>query len=179
MESTAEVNKVAVRRAPLVFQWTIFPFVMIVVVAWSWQLMVSGVNPALAILGPQLAAFVTVAVAEHIYPYHRSWLQSHHDVRVDATHTVGIGITTGLLAPFVVSAGVAVAGWLSGFFQSGIWPSEWPLVAQIFLALVIGELPGYWVHRWQHAWDGLWRFPYRRRQPQSLFQHQYTRGTWL
>ena len=24
--------------------------------------------------------------------------------------------------------------------------------------MLIGELPGYWVHRWQHEYDWLWRF---------------------
>lgn len=140
------------------FQWGIFPLVITAVVASSWLMMISGVDPALAILGPQLAAFITVAVSERIFPYHAQWLHSHKDIRVDATHTVGIGITTGLLGPFVVSSGVAIGGWLSTQIGIGLWPQEWPLVMQIALAMIIGELPGYWVHRWQHKWDFLWRF---------------------
>lgn len=158
METATHVENRSLRQAPRLFQWSVFPVVMGAVIAWSYFLLVRGVNPALAILGPQFAAFFVVAVAERIYPYHKSWLRSEHDIGVDAAHTVGIGVTTGLLAPFVVSAGVAVAAWLSVVVGSEFWPSDWPLLAQIALALVIGELPGYWVHRWQHSWDGLWRF---------------------
>jgi sterol desaturase/sphingolipid hydroxylase (fatty acid hydroxylase superfamily) len=158
MKATDQAIQPPVRQAPVIFQWSIFPLVMAGVIAWSWYLLVNGVNPALAILGPQFLAFFIVAVAEHIYPYHQSWLRSHDDIRVDATHTIGIGLTTALLGPLTVSTGVAIAGWLSLHIGFGLWPSEWPMLAQIALAMVIGELPGYWVHRWQHAWDGLWRF---------------------
>ena len=158
MEATAHAENLAARQAPRIFQWGVFPFVLTTVIAGSYYLMAAGVDPALSILGPQFVAFFVVAVSERIFPYHDSWLHSQNDIRVDATHTVGIGLTTGLLAPFVVSAGVAVAAWLSTVVGSQLWPEEWPLVAQIALALVIGELPGYWVHRGQHSWDRLWRF---------------------
>jgi sterol desaturase/sphingolipid hydroxylase (fatty acid hydroxylase superfamily) len=58
----------------------------------------------------------------------------------------------------VLAGGVAVGGWLSSEIGLGLWPTGWPLLAQAALALVIGELPGYWVHRFEHEWEGLWRF---------------------
>jgi sterol desaturase/sphingolipid hydroxylase (fatty acid hydroxylase superfamily) len=158
MEATVQTGNRALPQAPQLFQWGVFPVVMAAVIAGSYFLIIRGVNPALAILGPQFAAFFVVAVAERIFPYHNSWLHSQHDIGVDAAHTVGIGITTGLFGPVVVSSGVFVAAWLSATLGSGLWPNEWPLLAQIALALVIGELPGYWVHRWEHSFDSLWRF---------------------
>ena len=145
-------------HAPLAFQWGIFPLVMGSAVAVSWWLMQNGTAPALAILGPQIAAFVIVAVFEHVYPYHASWNLPRADVSVDARHAIGIGILLAVITPLAVTIGVAVGGWLSAQIGMGLWPSEWPLLAQIALALVIGELPGYWIHRWQHEWEGLWRF---------------------
>ena len=114
--------------------------------------------PALAILGPQFVSFAIVAVFERIYPYHRSWNISRADIRVDATHAVSIGVLLTLVAPFVVSTGVALGGWLSQSLATGWWPGEWPLLLQIVLVLVIGELPGYWIHRLEHEWEWLWRF---------------------
>lgn len=146
------------RTAPAWFQWSVFPVVMGAAVLTSLVLMAQGMEPGLAILGPQLGGIVTVALLERLYPYHDSWLHSHHDIRVDATHTVTIGIASSLVNPFVVSAGVILAGWLSTTFGTALWPSGWPFLLQVVFALVVGELPGYWVHRWQHHWDGLWRF---------------------
>ena len=148
----------APRIAPRAFQWSVFPLVIAGAVAWTMHLMATGTPAAVSILGPQLAAFALVALLERVYPYHGSWNRSRRDVRVDATHSVSIGLLIGVLTPFVVAAGMAVAGWLSQALAAGLWPVGWPLLAQTALALVVGELPGYWVHRGQHRWDALWRF---------------------
>jgi len=124
----------------------------------AWWLMRSGMEPALAILGPQMAAIVIVAICEHVYPHHRSWNQSRGDISVDARHALVILALSGVVTPVLLSLGVAAGGWLSDRIGMGLWPVGWPLLAQIALAMVIGELPGYWIHRWQHEWEGLWRF---------------------
>lgn len=144
--------------APPLFQWAVFPVVMGGVCLLAWWQMRLGTPPAVAILGPQLFGILAVALLERLYPYHRSWLHSHADIRVDAAHTVTIGLASTLVQPFVISAGVAIATLLSATLGSSLWPDTWPLLFQVLLALVLGELPGYWVHRWQHHWDGLWRF---------------------
>jgi len=146
------------RVAPAAFQWLVFPLVMSAAMGWSIHWMADGTAAPEAILVPQLAAFAVVALLEHLYPYHRSWNQPRRDVRVDATHSITIGVMVALATPLVLSAGVAVGGWLSSQIGTGLWPTGWPLLAQAALALVVGELPGYWVHRWEHEWEGLWRF---------------------
>lgn len=145
-------------KAPLMFQWGIFPIVMGLAVLASWWLIRDGMEPSLAIIAPQFAAIIIVAVFEHVYPYHLSWNENRADVSVDARHAIGIGILLAVITPPAVAIGVAVGGWLSDQFGIGLWPTEWPLLAQIALVLIVGELPGYWVHRWEHQWDGLWRF---------------------
>jgi ornithine lipid hydroxylase len=146
------------RQAPLVFQYGIFPCVMGLSLFATWYLIQGGMDPAISLLWTQGGAVLAIFTAERLYPYHQTWLRSHDDIRVDVTHTVGVGLTTGMAYPVATAAGVAVAAWLSGFVDVKVWPSSWPLLLQVFIALVIGELPGYWIHRWQHAWDGLWRF---------------------
>jgi sterol desaturase/sphingolipid hydroxylase (fatty acid hydroxylase superfamily) len=147
-----------VRPAPAAFQWTVFPLVMGAAVAWTLYLIANGSPAPEAILGPQFVAIFTVAVLEHVYPLHRSWNRSRRDVRVDVGHSLVLAALVTLLTPFVLSTGVAVAGWLSDRVGTGLWPSHWPLVAQGALALVIGEIPGYSIHRWSHNWEFLWRF---------------------
>jgi sterol desaturase/sphingolipid hydroxylase (fatty acid hydroxylase superfamily) len=146
------------RTAPALFQWGVFPLVMAAAVAASLGLMADGVDPAAAFLAPQLAAFALVALLEHVYPYHRSWNRPRHDIRGDATHRIVIGVMLAVLTPLLVAAGLSVAGWLTEQIGVGLWPGDWPLLAQLALALLAGELPGYWVHRWEHEWEGLWRF---------------------
>jgi sterol desaturase/sphingolipid hydroxylase (fatty acid hydroxylase superfamily) len=136
----------------------VFPIVMAGSVAWAIHAMATGVAAPTAILAPQFAAFGVVAIFERVYPYHAGWNRSQRDIRVDATHGLSIAVLLALLTPFVLAGGVAIGGQLSDTLGIGLWPRAWPLLAQAALALVVGELPGYWVHRWQHQWDGLWRF---------------------
>jgi sterol desaturase/sphingolipid hydroxylase (fatty acid hydroxylase superfamily) len=124
----------------------------------SWWLMRGGMEPSLAIAAPQFFAFLSVALLEHVYPYHVSWNVSRSDISVDARHSISIGVLLAVITPVAVSIGVAIGGWLSDQFGVGLWPTQWPLLAQIALVMIVGELPGYWVHRWEHQWEGLWRF---------------------
>jgi len=156
--TAAEALSARERRAPALFQWGVFPLVLGSAVFATWLLIDGGMVPAIAVLYTQGGAALAIILAERLYPYHASWLRSHGDLPTDVAHTVGVGVITALASPLAVAGGVAIAGWLSAQLDSGLWPTHWPLLAQIFFALVIGELPGYWVHRWQHAWDGLWRF---------------------
>jgi len=146
------------RVAPAAFQWSIFPVVMGGSVVWTLHSIASGADAPSAILLPQFAAIAIAAICEHIYPLHRSWNQPRHDIHVDALHGVIVAALISLTTPLVVASGVVVAGWLSSTIGVGLWPTEWPLAVQMLLALVVGELPGYTVHRFQHEWDGLWRF---------------------
>ncbi|MDX1732945.1 MAG: sterol desaturase family protein [Halioglobus sp.] len=146
------------RRAPAWFQWSIFPLVIGASLLVTRQLIDGGAAPEVAVLWSQGGAVIVILLAERLFPYHRSWLHSHNDIRVDATHTLGAGLVTALVNPVAVAGGVLLGGWLATNLEGGPWPDRWPLLLQVFAALLLGELPGYWVHRWQHHWDLLWRF---------------------
>ena len=144
--------------APAWFQWSVFPLVMAGAVGGAMSLTARGMAPSIAVPLCQVAAVVCVALAERVYPHHPSWNLSRADVRVDAAHTLTITVGVALATPVVVGAAVVVGGWLSRTVGATLWPTHWSLLAQLVVALVIGELPGYGVHRLEHEWDGLWRF---------------------
>jgi len=80
-------------------------------------------------------------------------------VVTDLAHAVVSGIgATQLMRVLVQASGVVIAGALSRALGATLWPLEWPLLAQLALALVIAELPQYWLHRLQHEHEALWRF---------------------
>lgn len=102
---------------------------------------------------------LAVAVAELLWPYRGGWGRSHGDVGTDLLHAVVSGVgTTRLVRPLVALVGALTAGGLSRALGATFWPTTWPYVVQLALALVIAELPQYWLHRWQHEHDALWRF---------------------
>jgi sterol desaturase/sphingolipid hydroxylase (fatty acid hydroxylase superfamily) len=117
-----------------------------------------GVDPNLMIAVVIPVTFLTLAIMERLFPWHRSWLHSHGDLRTDA----GLGITNAVIggtlgtALLVVTALAGAA--LAERVGIGLWPLEWPLLAQLALALVIAELVEYSWHRAMHEVPWLWRF---------------------
>ena len=135
-----------------------FPVVLTAAVYATHELLERGVDPALA-LGPVIpVTFLVMFALERLFPYQRSWLRSHGDIRVDATYAVTLGILVELIRPAMYAIGLTIAGWISTESRGSLWPTSWPIAAQLVLALIAAELPKYWFHRLEHEHDWLWRF---------------------
>ena len=104
------------------------------------------------------AAFLVIAIAERLVPWHRSWLHSKGDLRTDIGLMLSNGVTDRLLAPALFIAAAMAGAALSARIGMGLWPVEWPLLAQLALALVMVELVEYSFHRLMHEVPFLWRF---------------------
>lgn len=151
---------------------SIVPLAVLSGLAAAVWLMKAGVEPAQAVLPISLAGLLLVAIFERVLPWHRDWNRSHGDFVTDALYLptqAGVGA---LCAPFVASVAVAVGGWLSEQSPAGgIWPTSWPIAAQVVLATVIREFFDYWGHRAMHRFDWLWRL--------HATHHSATRLYWL
>jgi sterol desaturase/sphingolipid hydroxylase (fatty acid hydroxylase superfamily) len=123
----------------------------------AWLAIGRGMSPARVLLGLSVAAAIVIALLERIVPYRREWLVEQGDLRTDALHL----IFTSLLAAGGRWSGALVT-WALGLNQAAVsaslWPTAWPLPAQLVLALLIQDFCGYWVHRAQHVIPLLWRF---------------------
>jgi len=150
-------NQEAMPRAETVFSWTAFPLVMSAAVAAALVLMDRGAGPVAAFFVPIAATTLFVLVTEWIFPHQREWLRSHGDIGTDALYAIVIGTTGGLLQPVVTAMAIPIAAAWSVRFGAPLWPSAWPLLAQVVLALIVAELPKYWMHRLEHETDLLWR----------------------
>ncbi|MBM4269736.1 MAG: sterol desaturase family protein [Deltaproteobacteria bacterium] len=141
-----------------VASWLLFPLILGGAVAFTIALMPST-GPAVAVAITQaLAVFVMTAV-EILHPYRREWARPRGDLGTDILHAVFSGLGMTRLTDIAVRAlGISVAGFLSASVGASLWPTAWPLVAQLAIALVVAELPQYWLHRLQHERDSLWRF---------------------
>lgn len=100
---------------------------------------------------------ILVELLERGIPYSRSWSVPRGDRKTDFWHLVvtnrafdiGTFIAIGLFTP--------LGGFVSRKLGIALWPHGWPLIAQATLALIIVELPWYWIHRIEHEWPLLWR----------------------
>ena len=135
-----------------------FPATLGLTVGLTSHAMAGGAAPADVTGQAILAAAIVVLVLERLFPYHRSWLRSHDDVRVDLGWAVTIGALDALMRPALFALAVFLAGAIGPGLDLGLWPREASWLLQLPLALVVAELPKYWHHRLQHETDLLWRF---------------------
>ena len=116
-------------------------------------------------------AYAYLAILERLFPLHPEWSRSHGDVGPD----LALGATNAVVnfgaQPLILAAAAGLAGWASLSLGADVWPSHWPLLAQLVPALLLGELVEYSVHRSMHEIPWLWRF--------HAPHHSSTRLYWL
>lgn len=117
-----------------------------------------GWDPVWTAMGTTAAVVLVLFVLERAHPYHRDWLHGHGDIRTDLLHNLVNFWIPEVYAVVFVGSFAAAGAWLSSALGMTLWPSGWPLLTQLLLALVIGELGTYWIHRLMHEHELLWRF---------------------
>lgn len=99
-------------------------------------------------------AFVILAL-ERIMPHERAWLANDGQIGPDIGHTLlsKVSVQALIIAPAAMGAAS-----VSDLSPATWWPSSWPLLFQVGLALIVAEVGFYTVHRLGHEWPFLWRF---------------------
>ncbi len=123
-------------------------------------LALNSARPLLAFNAVYLSLFVVIAVLERLMPFESLWLEDDGDTASNLAHTL---FTKGLVqigAALAASLGMATAVVVQPVVAhaTGLWPTAWPLFAQVVLGLVVAELGLYLAHRIAHEWPLFWRF---------------------
>ncbi|MBL8675721.1 MAG: sterol desaturase family protein [Rhodospirillales bacterium] len=137
--------------------------------AWPLTMIVGLVGTAFAMASdhPLLwfnALYLAVALAlgglERVLPHERRWLANDSQTLVDLAHTLlnkgAVQLATAVALTLTVVATRVVEP--SSVAPFALWPSQWPMFAQVALALVVAELGLYAAHRLAHEWGLMWRF---------------------
>lgn len=150
-----------------VFRWPLLfstPFVL------ATALTFVGLELGLAVLVATVALGLVLLVWERVQPLRTDWRPADGHRAADLLHGVfGFGLGTSVGAWVV---GLAVAP----FVTVGLWPTSWPVLAQVALALVVFEWGAYWQHRWMHRFPRLFRFHAVHHQPRRLALIKTTRN---
>jgi len=149
-----------------------YPLILFGSLGAGMLLLARGCAPVRTVMGINAAAVLAVVLLEQVIPYRRSWNRPRGDIALDAGHL----LLSQLLAPLVVrtllfGALPAAASALARYLGVGLWPSGWPMALQLGLALGVGELAQYWMHRLGHEWRPLWRL--------HALHHSVPRLYWL
>lgn len=97
-----------------------------------------------------ITAFAVAHLAERVAPWFDEWNDPHHDDQTNIAHALVYelsNINGVLMIPLIV--------WI--FSVDGIWPTDWPLLGQVLLAIVIADFAFMFVHMLSHRYPLLWR----------------------
>lgn len=148
----------------------IFPLVMSVSLGacyWGIQQGYSELPIVLAIVIP-MSLFLWII--ENMFPYRAEWNKADDDVKTDFIHLFIVQtILPRLVKPLWIAMLASVTIWAAQASNHSTWPHDWPLLAQLFLMLVIAEFGRYWVHRAAHEIPLLWRFHAVHHSPNRLY----------
>ncbi|MFO0559029.1 MAG: sterol desaturase family protein [Polyangiales bacterium] len=125
----------------------------------AWAIHTRAMEPELAAAIGALLSGAGCFALERVIPFEPEWRVAKGDTGTDVLHAVlGVAIAPalirGLCLGSLVRASRALAS-MAGRAES-LWPTRWPLAAQLALALLVSELGGYAVHRAQHRSARLW-----------------------
>jgi len=117
-----------------------------------------------------------IALLERLFPHRPEWNRSHGDLGADALHLAITGPSSQALVGALVLAPLAMlSAWVSRAAGGSLWPSEVPMLVQLALALVLGELGHYGFHRLSHENPWVWRLHAAHHGAQRLYWLNATR----
>ena len=97
-----------------------------------------------------ITAFTAAHAAERLLPCFEEWNHPHGDQTTNLLHNAVYevsNLSAVLTIPLIV--------WL--FPYQGIWPTGWPLLGQLLLAIVVADFAFTILHFLSHRWPLLWR----------------------
>lgn len=140
-------------------QWAFFPLALVLTplsIYWAIQ---SGLSTAVSTYVVIVALGLVFWAAEWLLPYKRDWNQPKGDLSNDIiSGTVAYIVLPIFLKPLFIAMLAGGTAWLAVQYGGSLWPSDWPLVAQLVLMLLLGDAGRYWGHRLAHQIPFLWRF---------------------
>ncbi len=159
-----------------VIPWLIFPVTVSAVIGGATVALAADVSASLVVGLATFASVVVVVTLERVRPFRAEWNRPRGDLVTDALYLPTFLGVNALVEPVVRVVAVAVGVAISGAIGMGMWPTEWPVLAQLAVACVVVELFDYWPHRWLHEVPSLWRFHAIHHNPQRLYWLNATRS---
>ena len=148
----------------------LFPTVFTAAIAGAIYGMKAGIDPGIITAVIAVITVFIVFIFERILPMHKNWLKVHNDVKTDLLHgAFSMILIPQLLEALLVTALLTVAIKLSSLIGFSLWPTNWHLVPQLALAMIVSQFGEYWWHRLAHEVPFLWRFHSVHHSPKRLY----------
>jgi sterol desaturase/sphingolipid hydroxylase (fatty acid hydroxylase superfamily) len=151
------------------FSWllsvAVFPLFLVSAPLAAYGLFLAGVPASLAVTLSLVGFFGLIVLLERWFPYREDWNHSSaNDVRVDLSSLVSLLLSEKLVKIALEGAAAAIVVWSGPGWFSGA-----PLWGQVLLALFLGDVGKYWVHRLSHERPWLWSVHLAHHTPDRVY----------
>ena len=124
-----------------------------VLTIWYFNQDAGWIYPAIGV-----GLHLLLGVLEYLYPARPEWLHGGKYKIILVAVFVGMFLFGGVIVEPLYSETVnPVLSELRASLGLDIWPSSWPMILQVLLALFLSEFIWYWLHRAEHRWQWIWR----------------------
>ena len=126
-----------------IFARVLFPLTFISALTAAAWCHADGVSSGVILATVTLSSALVVAISERILPAYPEWNQSKEDVPTDMMHA----LISMILLPKALEILIVIGIFYLASHQIGVafdhWPSSFPLLAQLVLAMVISQFFEY------------------------------------
>lgn len=153
-----------------------FPVLLGGPLALGWSLAtLGGWSHVTALMAASVSAILPILVLQRLLPAHEAWRGRPSDFGLDLLHAVTTSVAGDLWRAVSFGLAFAVSAWCAERMGFALWPHAWPLALQAALALLIGDLAQYWLHRGMHESDWLWPIHAMHHSSERLYVFSATR----
>ena len=158
------------RNSNALITYGLYPATFVAELVFAYYAMQAGLPEPLIILLVTISAMVITAAFERIQPIHPNWNKPRNDVKTDVCHLlVSMVVLPELLEAALRAGFLVLAISLAPYLGADLWPTGWPLVLQLLLAMAISQFGEYWVHRAMHEVPWLWPYHAVHHSPGRLY----------
>lgn len=156
-------------------QKALFPTLLLGPLLLGWSLAEAGWSHVFAVIAASSTAIVPILVLQRVLPCSTQWRGRPKDFGLDMLHALVTSAIGDLWRAVTFGLAFGVSAWLTHTLGASLWPSGWPLLAQFGLALVLGDLGQYWIHRAFHEVSWLWPVHAMHHSSERLYVFSATR----
>ncbi len=153
-----------------IITYSLYPLLLFVPIFLALWMIDQGVNDLIIVGAISLGTALAIVVMEYFFPEHKQWRPEWKVLKTDLIHL----LVTSVFPPMLFQAVLAVvflalAQFIAQNVGFELWPHHWPLFFQMLLAIHLGDMGYYILHRGLHEIPAIWPYHAVHHSPEELY----------
>ncbi len=153
-----------------ILTYSLYPIILFVPIFGALWMIEQEVNDLVIVAITSLGTALFIVFMEYIYPEHNQWRPKWKVLKTDLIHLLVTSVFPPMLFKAVLAAlFLALAQFISHNVGFDLWPHHWHLFWQMILAIHLGDMGYYILHRGLHEIPAIWPYHAVHHSPEELY----------